>query len=184
MNVRSLCLAILNMGNATGYEIRKLSTDAEYSYFVDASFGSIYPALTKLDNDGLVTCSLQAQEGRPARKVYSITEAGRADFRLALRIPPQKDLFKSEFLLLALNVGLIDRDVLQTAIDQRFDYLQEELEIIELACADKGPDSALFQWVGGYGRACLLASVQYLEENKDQLLAMAGQNEPHQYAAE
>ena len=44
MNVRTICLAILYDGEATGYEIRKLSVEGEYSYFIDASFGSIYPA--------------------------------------------------------------------------------------------------------------------------------------------
>ena len=41
MSVRTLCLAILSFGDATGYEIRKLSTEGRYSYFVDASFGSV-----------------------------------------------------------------------------------------------------------------------------------------------
>jgi len=45
MSVRGLCLAILSYGDATGYEIRKESTEGRFSYFDDASFGSIYPAL-------------------------------------------------------------------------------------------------------------------------------------------
>ena len=67
MNVRTICLAILYDGEATGYEIRKLSVEGEYSYFIDASFGSIYPALAKLELDGLVTSRVETQEGKPAK---------------------------------------------------------------------------------------------------------------------
>ncbi len=52
MSVRSLCLAILSFGDATGYEIRKESTEGRFSYFDDASFGSIYPALRVWNRKG------------------------------------------------------------------------------------------------------------------------------------
>ena len=55
MSVRTLCLAILNFGDATGYEIRKLSTGGKFRYFIEASFGSIYPTLARLEAEGLVT---------------------------------------------------------------------------------------------------------------------------------
>ena len=74
MSVRSLCLAILSFGDATGYEIRKESTEGRFSYFDDASFGSIYPALARLESEGLVTVREEPQAGKPARKVYSITD--------------------------------------------------------------------------------------------------------------
>lgn len=182
MNVRSLCLAILNMSDATGYEIRKLSTEAEYSYFVDASFGSIYPALNKLESDNMVTCRLEAQVGKPARKVYSITELGRHEFRDALKISPQKDLFKSEFLLLAMNANFVDRETLQMAIDQRFEYLKEEIAIVNAAgegCAHEG-----LSWISRYGRTCMEASLNFLQENQQELLEMTEPRELDRQAAE
>ena len=45
MDVRTICLGILTRGDATGYEIKKLVEDGGYQHFVEASFGSIYPAL-------------------------------------------------------------------------------------------------------------------------------------------
>ena len=77
MNVSSICLAILFCGDRTGYDIRKISTEGSYSFFVEASYGSIYPALNRLEHEGLVTCRHEAQDGKPARKVYSITDSGR-----------------------------------------------------------------------------------------------------------
>ena len=55
MNAKTLILAILNFQESTGYEIRKMSTEGAYSYFVDISYGSIYPTLAKLEADGFVT---------------------------------------------------------------------------------------------------------------------------------
>ena len=79
MNVRTICLAILYDGDSTGYEIRKLSVEGEYSYFVDASYGAIYPALAKLEADKLVTSRVEQQDGKPAKKIYSLTPLGTAN---------------------------------------------------------------------------------------------------------
>ncbi len=78
MDVRTICLGILTRGDATGYEIKKLFEDDGYQHFVEASFGSIYPALNRLTEEGLVSVRAEAQEKRPDRKVYSITPAGRS----------------------------------------------------------------------------------------------------------
>ncbi len=182
MNVRSLCLAILNRSDATGYEIRKLSTEAEYSYFVDASYGSIYPALNKLEQDGMVTCRQEVQEGKPARKIYSITDTGRAEFRQTLKIPPQHDLFKSEFLLLAMNANLVDRETMQTAIDQRFAYLNGEIALME-AAGSCGCDDCLC-WISEYGLEVTRASLNFLEKNQHKLLALTETRELDRQAAE
>ena len=77
MDVRTICLGILTRGPATGYEIKKLFEDDGYQHFVEASFGSIYPALNRLTEEGLVSVREDAQEKRPDRKVYSITTAAR-----------------------------------------------------------------------------------------------------------
>lgn len=182
MNVRSLCLAILNMSDATGYEIRKLSTEAEYSFFVDASFGSIYPALNKLETDDMVTCSLEEQIGKPARKVYSITDLGRNEFREALKNSPQKDLFKSEFLLLAMNASFVDRETMQSAIDERFDYLHEKLALISNAGSDCEHDGT--RWIARYGTFVHEASLKFLEDNQHELLEMTEPKEFGRQAAE
>ena len=53
MNVRTLCLGVLSFGEATGYEIKKEIEEGPFSHFIEASFGSIYPALTQLLGEGL-----------------------------------------------------------------------------------------------------------------------------------
>ena len=50
MNVRTLCLSILYEEEASGYDIRRMCTEGNFAYFVEASYGSIYPALAKLED--------------------------------------------------------------------------------------------------------------------------------------
>ena len=171
MNINTLILAILNFREASGYEIKKLSTDGQFSHFVDISFGSIYPALSRMEKDGLVTCRSEHQQGKPDRKVYSITDSGRNEFVHSLMQTPAPDKFKSEFLLLAMNAGLTTRHTLEKAIEERIGFLQEKLNMLgELLedCEDPGT-----RWVANYGRHCMNCDLTYLNEHKDSLLELA-----------
>ncbi|MEP3049308.1 MAG: helix-turn-helix transcriptional regulator [Roseibium sp.] len=173
MSVRSLCLAILSFGDATGYEIRKESTEGRFSYFEDASFGSIYPALARLESDGLVTVREEPQAGKPARKVYSITDAGRTQFINSLCEPQGPDTFKSPFLLIALNAAQLPPDVLRRALDRRRVQVQEELRLLtgsedEQQCSHPGS-----QWTRAYGMACMNFTLTYLDEHGEALIKIA-----------
>ncbi len=77
-NTPTLILAVLAEGPRHGYaiarEIERRSRDA-----LRLGEGSLYPALRVLESDGLVTSGWEIQPGGPARKVYSLTDAGRAE---------------------------------------------------------------------------------------------------------
>lgn len=172
MNARTLCLAILNFGEATGYEIRKQSIEGDFSYFVDTSFGAIYPALSRLTEEGLVECRDEVNPGKPARKVYSITPAGRKAFVDALHTPVEPDVYKSQFLLVSMCSEYVDPKRMTQLIDERTAYLNA---MIEMLIAAKGkcehPGSS---WTIDYGIAVHEASRDYLIKNRDALVAMAG----------
>lgn len=177
MNVRTLILAILNIQEATGYEIKKLSTDGVYSYFVDVSYGSIYPTLSKLEAEGVVTVRTEVQIGKPDRKVYEITDTGREEFVDSLATPPAPDKFKSEFLLIALTVSLGTTQTITKAIDDRIAHLESELAMIK-EVADKEPkcpeEEKSTGWVCHYGMSIKEFDIKYLKENRNALIALAG----------
>ena len=83
MDVKTLCLGALSRGDASGYEIKKAFEEGPLSHIHEASFGAIYPALTELERQGLVTGREMAQEKRPDKKVYALTEAGLGALNLA-----------------------------------------------------------------------------------------------------
>lgn len=172
MNVRTLCLAILYFGDATGYEIRKLSTEGKYSYFVEASYGAIYPALAKLEQDGFVTCRDEVTAGKPARKVYSITEGGRQAFVNSLLDIPAPDIFRSEFLLVAMCSDILPRDAVRRAIDARVGQLEAEIShLMQVSAAANHRGS---KWAADYGVSCLSTSLKYLQDKRLELESIAG----------
>jgi PadR family transcriptional regulator AphA len=182
MNVRTLCLAILHHQEATGYEIRKLSTEGKYAYFVDASFGSIYPALAKLEDEGLVTCRLEQQDGKPARKVYAINEHGRAELRANLRESPTPDVFRSEFLLIGMCADLLDVGDMERALTVHISQVEEELRKLD----DMKSELPENNWLVDYGTACMKTQLDWLHANRERILAdsaEAARNAPHKQPA-
>ncbi|RUT28623.1 PadR family transcriptional regulator [Arsenicitalea aurantiaca] len=182
MNVRTVCLSILHEGDATGYEIRRSTVEGDCSYFVEASFGSIYPALAKLEADGLVTSRIEPQDGKPSRKVYSITPAGRAAFQEALLEPLGADVFRSTFLLFSRFAHLVPASLVQARIDERLEQMAEEIAQLEDILARRG-SNASDAWVIRYGLTCVQAAYAHLQSHKHELVALAlGDDQPRQAA--
>jgi PadR family transcriptional regulator AphA len=171
MNIRTLCLAILHESDATGYEIKKLSVEGKYRYFAEASFGSIYPTLARLEQEGLVTLREETQPGKPARKIYSITDTGRRALVEALSEPPSPDVFRSGFLLVALCAELLDRSTIAAAVEGRITHLRDEIgHLEELLRSTNDPAT---QWAASYGVACMSKSREYLAEHRHEIEALA-----------
>jgi len=97
MDVRSMLLGFLMYGNMTGYDLKKFFS-LSFSFFSGLSYGSIYPALKKMEKEGLISMQVEVQDGTPNRKVYTITDAGRAAFAQSLKVPFPADKAKSPFL--------------------------------------------------------------------------------------
>lgn len=171
MNARTLCLSILYDGEATGYEIRKLSVEGECSYFVEASYGSIYPALQKLEGETLVTSRVEQQDGKPAKKIYMITEAGRQSFISSLFDKLGEDEFRSEFLLFARFASELPASLVEQRLRERVDMLDAQIgEIEKLAVQDSHPADA---WVIDYGKTCLAVARDYVRTHMNELIALA-----------
>lgn len=131
MDVRTICLGILTRGSATGYEIRRTFDESGLQHFVEASLGSIYPALSRLTEEGLVSVREEAQEKRPDRKVYSITPQGRSAFLGALMQPLAEDRHRSPFLFAMQFSGLLPVSRLQSLIDGYIAQSEEKLAQLE-----------------------------------------------------
>lgn len=171
MGVRTLCLAILFHGEASGYEIKKQSVEGEFSYFVEASFGSIYPALARLEADGCVSVREEREGGKPPRKVYAITDTGREELTRALATDPEPDIFRSEFLLIAMRADLLTRRQLARAIDVRVAQLEEQLAHFD--DIDGRHEEPGTRWITAYGRACIRASLDHVRAHRGALEALA-----------
>lgn len=89
-------LGFLTYSDLTGYEIKKIMTHST-SNFIDASFGSIYPALKRLELKSWIS-SYEVQTGKKMTKKYQLTTAGNDQFLQWLKKPIEYSPFNHEFL--------------------------------------------------------------------------------------
>ncbi len=163
MQVTTLCLGALFFGKATGYEINKMFEEGPFSHFLDASYGSIYPSLMRLTEEGLATCEAASQDGRPDKKIYALTDKGLRTFCDALQAPFAPDKFRSEFLFVTLYAHLLPKAYVRGIVDARLGELKREVELLSAAGDNDVPG---MDFARRYGLAVFEASIDYLENNR------------------
>jgi PadR family transcriptional regulator PadR len=75
--IEALVLGALGDGALHGYRIAQ-TIKARSEGALKAGDNQIYPTLHRLELDGLIQAEWQIQEGKPSRRVYSLTEAGQS----------------------------------------------------------------------------------------------------------
>lgn len=123
-------LGLLSHESLTGYEIKK-RMDTAFKFFWSASYGSIYPTLNFLVNDGMVTKLETTDNGRD-KVIYTITDVGEEYLKKWLTLPVTKDELKYETLLKVFFGGEIGSDVtlehihiFQSKIKSELPYLKD-----------------------------------------------------------
>ncbi len=91
-------LGVLSIGPMSGYDAKKLIGES-IGHAWSESYGQLYPALRSLVREGLATVDIEEQEGRPDRKVYTITEAGLEELRRWVASPLEPEPMRNELVL-------------------------------------------------------------------------------------
>lgn len=178
MDVKTVCLGMLTDGEASGYDLKK-HFESSFGHFFSAGYGSIYPALASLAEKKLVTCRCVPQEGRPDRKVYRITEAGRKKLKAELDKPNPSHRVRSEFLATMCFAHLMEPDQLRTVLGNRIAEIEEYEKLFdefEHTCMKSTPHGMGF--TVGMGRAVMTAMKRYIEEHGDELVEKTVDTEP------
>jgi DNA-binding PadR family transcriptional regulator len=154
--------------------------------FGPISHTQIYPALASLEEKGLVRYHIVDQQAvRPNKKVYELTEEGRAALREWVESPTPLTIYYGEFFLKAYNLWLADPERMIDRFREQAQLHQEQLERYEqvlpskqtaINAASEQADSSeltdvLFRYVIGYERNYLAwcqTMLQYLEQQKHQ----------------
>ena len=82
---KNLILAVLFKGEMYGYQIVK-EIDRQSRGRLEFGEGSMYPALHALEQDGLLKSRWAAQEGRPDRKYYQLTDSGVRELQANVKV--------------------------------------------------------------------------------------------------
>jgi DNA-binding PadR family transcriptional regulator len=86
MSLSYAILSLLESADATGYELMK-SFDQAVGAFWHATHPQIYRELAQLESRGLVSHRVVNQQGRPNKKVFTITKPGRTELLRWLNEP-------------------------------------------------------------------------------------------------
>src|SRR3569832_1978151 len=167
MDVRSICLGFQTRGDASGYEIKKLFEDEGCHHFVEASFGSIIPALQRLTEEGYVSVRSEAQEKRPDRKVYSISQSGRSQFIASLLKPLPEDRHRSPFVFAMLFADLLPQSRVTGMVDTYITQVEQKLAHLNDHHSASKPEGDKF--VSGFGRAVYVAILDYLRSHRAEI---------------
>ncbi|WP_392534395.1 PadR family transcriptional regulator [Nostoc sp. C117] len=79
MSLAHVILGLLQQQEMTGYDLKTSCFDRCIAHLWPADQAQIYRTLDKLVEQGYITCTIQIQHDRPNRKVYTVTEPGKAE---------------------------------------------------------------------------------------------------------
>jgi DNA-binding PadR family transcriptional regulator len=125
LDVQSIILGFLMRGSKTGYELKQ-SFSISFSSFSGLSYGSIYPALRRMAQQGLVTMRKERQTRAPDRKVYTITQKGRQVFLEALGAPLTLETSKSPFLMRLFFFADLSPEIRVTMVRNHLESVRQQ----------------------------------------------------------
>ena len=86
MSLPHALLGLLNYRPATGYELKATFTKSIH-FFWDATLPQIYRTLKQMEGSGWLNVTVEHQDGKPSRKIYQVTDAGRKELQRWLGEP-------------------------------------------------------------------------------------------------
>lgn len=124
-----LLLGLLSHESLTGYEMKK-RLDTRLKFFWNASYGSIYPALTSLEKNGYVILEKSKENGRD-KITYTITNDGREFLKEWLKKPVVKDELRYETLLKLFFGHECGKEITIEHINEFEEKIKEQLPFLK-----------------------------------------------------
>jgi PadR family transcriptional regulator AphA len=153
----------------SGYDVKRILDSLSW-LIGNPSFGSLYPALHALLEDGLVAVEVQPQPGKPDRKIYTITEAGHQTLAEWASQSVDGDASLRGFTMRLLLAGTFSRQTLQEHLVQRRAQVAEQRVALEQAARNESEVTTLKQHLAvDYGLALADAELAWLDGVLSQL---------------
>ncbi len=111
VSLKHAIMVLLETEPGSGYDLLKRFKQ-RLGFFWQASHQQIYQQLKIMHKDGFINCQLDAQEGKPDRKVYSMTKTGHAELLAWLNRASQPQKINDSLLVKLYGGHLVDKAVL------------------------------------------------------------------------
>ncbi len=125
-------LGFLEYKPMSGYDLKKFF-DQSIAHFWSATQSHIYKALENLESEGMVRSQVIQQEGKPNRKQYQITDAGRTELRRWLSAPLPVEGPRAAWLIQVFFAHNLANEEIANLFDKRIESLRTHLSHCRLA---------------------------------------------------
>lgn len=114
-----------------GYELKQYFEHAPGVFWM-INYGSIYPALKKLEDEGLVKGKAKVSRKGRSKIIYRITKSGGTAFKETLEKRLKKDAFvRDEFTLHLFFMDFLDKKTIKEMIKVKLEGNMRILEIVK-----------------------------------------------------
>ncbi|WP_034269183.1 PadR family transcriptional regulator [Haloechinothrix halophila] len=131
MALEHAILVSLEERAGSGYELAR-RFDRSFGFFWAASHQQIYRTLKRMVERDWVTVTDVAQEGRPDKKVYRVTDGGRAELSRWLAEPTEPVTVRSELAVKIRGASLGDSGVVIEEIARHRSHHAERLGVYRM----------------------------------------------------
>ncbi len=173
MSLEFAILGFLNQQPLSGYDLKK-NFDLSVSHFWPATQSQIYRSLNTILEAGWASVDVVDQDGKPNRKVYSITPAGQVALAAWLRAPqPPPDLRFAPLIQVFFGAGLTDDELLVLLVhwEQAAAVRLQRMEALDAARPQDDTREARLQGLTlDYGRRLAQAGRDWAREARAVLL--------------
>lgn len=138
MSLQNALLGVLSIRPMSGYDVKKFF-DRIVGMIWNANHAQIYRVLSRMEGDGLVKQESIPQNGKPTKKVYSLTSQGQAELRRWLEQPVVVPDMKDEFMLWFFFSDRMDRTKARERLVEARGLNQGRLETLETVLDGKLP---------------------------------------------
>ncbi len=127
MTLAHTILVVLMGKPDSGYGIRS-RFEEDVQFFWQASHQQIYRELGKMENQGWISPTVVAQEGKPDKKVYAITSAGQQELLKWCTEPTTPTAIREDLMVRILAGPYMDRQMLMEEIQDRREFHRQRLD--------------------------------------------------------
>jgi DNA-binding PadR family transcriptional regulator len=139
MSLAHAILGLLQQEEMTGYDLKTSCFDRCIAHLWPADQAQIYRTLDKLVEQGWIICTVEIQYDRPNRKVYSVTETGKAELTRWLQCHQPLPIVREPLLVQLFFAAQLPNEAIIQLLEQQLVARREKLaecETVELPMLD------------------------------------------------
>ncbi len=127
MSLAHAILGLLQQEEMTGYDLKTSCFDQCIAHLWPADQAQIYRTLDKLVEQGWISCTVKIQHDRPNRKVYSMTESGKAELIRWLQCHQPLPTVREPLLVQLFFAAQLPNEAIIQLLEQQLGARREKL---------------------------------------------------------